>query len=50
MSPDDPALLALKNIVMQRIANLQLAKAQADVSPGANPGLPDDSSEIGLVY
>lgn len=29
VSPDDPALLALKSIVLQRIANLQLAKAQA---------------------
>lgn len=30
MSPDDPALLALKSIVLQRIADLQLAKAQAE--------------------
>lgn len=30
VSPDDPALLALKSIVLQRIANLQLAKAQAE--------------------
>lgn len=29
VSPDDPALLALKSIVLQRIANLQLAKAEA---------------------
>ena len=30
VSPDDPALLALKSIVLQRIADLQLAKAQAE--------------------
>ena len=32
VSHDDPALLALKSIVLQRIANLQLAKAQAEES------------------
>ena len=32
VSPDDPALLALKRVVLQRIANLQLAKAQAEES------------------
>lgn len=32
VSPDDPALLALKSIVLQHIANLQLAKAQAEES------------------
>ena len=32
VSPDDPALLALKSIVLQRIANLQLAKAQLEES------------------
>ena len=39
VSSDDPALLALKRIVMQRIANLQLAKAQVEesnVSASAN--------------
>ena len=32
VSPDDPALLALKSIVLQRIANVQLAKAQLEGS------------------
>jgi hypothetical protein len=35
MSPDDPAFLALKSIVLQRIANLQLAKTQAADSDGS---------------
>jgi hypothetical protein len=32
VSPDDPALLDLKRIVLQRIPDLQLAKAQIETS------------------
>jgi len=28
VSPDDPALIALKTVVLRRIANLELAKAE----------------------
>ena len=45
VSPDDPALTALRNIVLQRIADLELEKAslegKAERSPAELPSSPD---------
>jgi hypothetical protein len=40
VSPDDPALVALKSIVLQRIANLELAKAELASSPESSAADP----------
>ena len=41
VSPDDPALLVLKSIILQRIADLQLAKAQAAASDASTIEFPN---------
>jgi len=45
VSPDDPALIALKTVVLRRIANLELAKAEIASFP-ESPAI--DSQLVGI--
>lgn len=46
VSPDDPALAALRNIVLQRIADLELEKVSSQPEAGSEPVIQLTSSDV----
>ncbi len=49
VSPDDPALVALKRIVLQRIADLELAQADLEFVQAVDPHQSLEAIDSGVI-